>query len=162
MAPGNETEASDSSLDVIRATFFFYGVQYIGPVSLVLLVAVLGDPHIDLIRAPYVLYGGKYIDRVPLALCNLFRPLRTIFAATGSLTAGRAGTSHSGATMRAHACVGCLAVQITRRAKTCPVGARASRSTSGARQKRTVWRMAKCWVGARATAAGVNGTPHTI
>ena len=54
-APGNETDASDSFLDVIRATYIVYGVKCIGPVSLVLLLAVLGDPHIDLIRAPYVL-----------------------------------------------------------------------------------------------------------
>ena len=58
-------------LDLGRAPYVLYGVNYIDPVSLwwpttALATAPAIDSHRDLDRAPYVLYGLKYIDLVSL------------------------------------------------------------------------------------------------
>ena len=60
--------ASDSYLDLDHAPYAWYGVKYIGLVSLSLKKHEARGSHLDLGRAPYALYGVKYIGLVSLSL----------------------------------------------------------------------------------------------
>ena len=53
--------ASDSHLDLGRASYVLYGVKYIGLVSVAQKMLPASDSHFDFGRASYVLYGVKYM-----------------------------------------------------------------------------------------------------